>query len=420
MIGLKIKAGALQLTLFVVVIITVLLSAFVMMIHTHKKFQLQSDLKIEATKNIYKGYTYILQNTIQPKDTTFIPLNSSEFRTLKGYKDYWGLFEKVFISSTVKNKTISKIALVGGRQPKTDRIALFLEEQNSPLVVVGETTIRGLSYLPKQGVKAGYISGVSYYGSQLIYGETKVSNTLPKLSKEFLEQIQMISNRVTTIESNQFLELDSIKSYQNSFFKPLKVIYSNSTIRLANQSITGHILIESKERIIIDATTDLKDVVLAAPTIEINDNVKGRFQAFATENISVGKNCSLEYPSGLVLNNQEKKSKGSKETKSQLKISENTNIEGVVICLGDEDTIKTQMYIAKNVRLTGELFCNKNIELLGTVYGTVFTSGFIANQSGSIYKNHLFNAKISISDLQKQYAGLMFENSDKSILKWLY
>ena len=61
MFWIKLKAGALQLTLFIAIIIAVLLTSFILLVHTHKKFNIQSDLIIETLKNADKG-TYIFNS----------------------------------------------------------------------------------------------------------------------------------------------------------------------------------------------------------------------------------------------------------------------------------------------------------------------------------------------------------------------
>ena len=48
--------------------------------------------------------------------------------------------------------------------------------------------------------------------------------------------------------------------------------------------------------------------------------------------------------------------------------------------------------------VVGEIYCDKNFELSGTVKGSVLTKGFIANQFGSVYKNHIYNGKIIAGD----------------------
>ena len=72
------------------------------------------------------------------------------------------------------------------------------------------------------------------------------------------------------------------------------------------------------------------------------------------------------------------------------------------------------------VVVDGELYCEANTDLQATVNGSVYTNGFVAKQFGSIYQNHLYNARINSSQLPTAYAGLQWENSHQNIAKWLY
>ena len=49
-----------------------------------------------------------------------------------------------------------------------------------------------------------------------------------------------------------------------------------------------------------------------------------------------------------------------------------------------------------------------------------YTGGFIANRLGSIYQNHIYNGAILSTVLPVQYAGLILENTNLKIAKWLY
>lgn len=420
----KVKAGALQLTMFIVVVIALLLASFIILIDTHKRFSIQTDFVLETIDNTYKGIDYVLQNNVKLNDTLTINLQDEDFKTLKVHRDYWGLFEKVVSSSNIKTNSFKKTALIGVTQPDTDRIALYVEDNNNPFVVVGNTKIQGLAYLPKQGVRTGNISGHSYYGSQLIYGETRTNNEFPKLVEETLEHIKMIQNNIKDIDANQFLDLSKKRIYQNSFFNPLQVIYSDTDLTLSEVSITGHIVVQSKTKIIVDATSILKDVVLIAPIIEIKNASKGTFQAIATKEITIGENCKLNYPSAFVLieaiEKMESTENTSNEEPSFIRVNKGTTLKGVIAYLGEIKNYKEQVFIDENATILGEVYCNRNLELLGTVYGTVFTSSFVANQSGSSYQNHLYNGTISIDELPQEYVGLIFENSKKGVMKWLY
>lgn len=423
MIFKKIKAGALQLTMFIVIIIALLLAAFIILVHTHKTFKLKTNFVLETVKNSDKGISYILHNSTPLKDTVSINLQDEDYKSMHVQRAYWGIFERVISISKIKNNTFKKIALIGASQPEINRTALYLEEQNKPLVLVGNTKIEGLAYLPKRGVRTGNISGHSYYGNALIYGNTKTSHQLPKINAEVLSQIKNSLNSYKIFNQEQYINLNVTKTYNNSFYNPLKVIYSVDELILSDVSLIGHIVIQSEAKIIVEASSKLKDVILIAPKIEIKNNLTGTFQAFASKEITVGKSCQLNYPSTLILNEKnivDTKNTNQNEDNTLIKINQGSEIKGIIAFLGEIKNFKPQVFIDENATVTGEIYCNKNLELLGKVNGSVFASNFIANQAGSSYQNHIYNGRININKLTEEYVGISFENSKKSVAKWLY
>jgi len=422
----KVKAGALQLTLFIAVVIALLLTAFILLVHTHKRFEVQTDFIIEVTKNTDKGFDYVLKNAVLLNDTTTIDLNDEDYKSLKVHRDFWGVFEKITAVSQIKNNRFQKTALIGYKQDGQSRTALYLQDNNKPLALVGNTKIDGTAYLPKQGVKPGIISGQPYYGSQLVYGSINTSSNLPKVFTETINQINSLENQILNIPQNQFLEIKPNKQYSNSFMDPMLVVFSNSDINFNSVRLTGNIMVQSKTKISVDASSALKDVVLIAPEIEIQNNVIGNFQAIASKKISVGKSVNLQYPSALVLNEKNKEIQleplDQDLEQNTMVINDNSTIKGLVMYLGIEkpNNHKAQIELKEQAIVYGEIYNNQNTELKGTVYGTVYTNNFIANQFGSIYQNHIYNGTIIIDELPKEYAGLSFNNSKKEVLKWLY
>ena len=424
MILLKLKSGALQLTLFISIIIAVLLMGFVLLVHSHKRFQVQTDFILETTQNAQKGIEHALLHSIRLKDTVAIPLEEPSFKTLEIHRDFWGIFERVTSVSKIKTNQFRKVALIGAKSKDQNRTALYLQDTRKPLVVVGRTKIEGVVFLPKQGVKAGTISGHSYTGSQLLYGSTQQSAALPPLTTGIFDQIESIEYQVSEISNAQFITIKP-GLYSNSFFKPVQIHFSKSDIVLNEVQLTGHIIVQSKTKITVLASAILKDVILIAPEIEIQNNVIANFQAFASKRMSVGNSVQLRYPSALILNKNQVGSQpnttGIKE-KPSIQIGKSSAVKGVVVYLGNDppNNYKTQIELQETSVLIGELYCNQNTELKGTVYGTVFAKNFIANQFGSIYQNHIYNGKINVHQLPKEYVGLLFENSKKEVLKWLY
>ena len=423
---LKHKAGALQLTTYIIIVIALLLTGFILLIHTHKQFALQSDTIINTIKRTDEGIRYASNQNILPRDTFNLESTNIPNSTLKLHKDYWGVFEKVKSISSIRNKTFQKVALLGSKSNSTNKLALYVKDNSKPLVVVGNTQINGLAYLPKQGVKAGSIAGHSYYGSQLIYGPTKVSKNLPAISKSILNQVQSLINVSSLLTEDQFLNIKEGMKFSNSFENALQIIYSNQTINLNDIELTGHIIVQSKTKVVVDASSQLKDVLLVAPEVEIKPNVVGSFQAIATKAVSVAKNVQLHYPSALVLNiepdNKQVVSTNPYEDQYKITIDENTTIKGAIVFLGEDilNNYNSQIELKENSKVYGELYCNQNIDLKGKVYGSVYTHNFITRQSGSVYQNHIYNGVIDIDPLPEQYSGLLFNGSKKTVAKWLY
>ncbi|WP_430412797.1 hypothetical protein [Kordia sp.] len=420
----KLKAGSLQFAILISAIIAVLLAVFVILVNSHTLFAKKSDLLIETIQQADNTINYSLQDFSTARDTSFIVVDEDKNITSKYHRSYWGMFGKVYSQSKAKTKTFEKIALVSGWQTVTDRTSLYLKETNRSLILVGNTKIQGKAYLPKRGVRAGNISGNSYYGSQLIYGNILRSNeTLPKLPKKLVDQIEVLQHMSLPISNEDYIDIQVNKSYTNSFTKPTKTIYAKGLLAIFNVKLIGNIIVRSDTKVKIAASSVLKDVLIIAPEIEIEDNTNGVFQAIASINITIGKNCMLTYPSALVIRAEDDlESNSNQEVKKHIFIDENTTIRGMICYLQDKtnNRFEPQLLVTKNTIIEGFVYCQQQMELIGSVYGSVYTSGFITKQFGSVYQNHIYKGTISSTELMDSYVGFPFENLDYKVAKWLY
>lgn len=415
----KLKAGSLQLVTFIVVVIALLLSAFIILIHIHKQFRIKTNHVIETVGLVDKGINHILHNESIVSDTISMPLYNEDYKSVKAHKSFWGIYEKIYSEASIKNNTIKKTALIGSKLD--NNVALYVKDNNSPLVLVGDTKIKGDAYLPKRGVKSGNIAGTSYYGEIYIYGTKNICKSFPKISNKILGHIKTIDKNAFKLDAIDYIDLSTSKIHVNSFEKPLQLIYNTSEIRLSDVSITGHIKIESHTKIVVDASAKLTDVILIAPVIEIQHHVKGTFQAFATESISVDKHVTLDYPSSLVLSKDYVKEEPNNNPK-MIFVNDHSIVKGSILALGNSlpNNYDAQIKINPNAIIKGTVYCEQNLELRGTVYGTVFTNDFIIKEAGSIYQNHLFNALINSEELESEFIGFLIKDSKKGIVKWLY
>jgi len=417
----KVAAGALQYTLFIAVLVVLLVSTFLTLSFLQNQFKITADFQIQSIQNADLGFDYISNNEIPYDQETTVKLPTDPSSQLVITKKHWGIFDLLDVQSNVKTATFIKIGLMGGFQ--SEKPALYLKDNNHALVLVGNTKIQGNAFIPKNGVKRGNIAGHSYYRDRLIYGITKQSNMkLPTIkNKGFIEQL---SNGLISVEDAIFIELYENLKIINSFNKPIQLYKQQGTVNLRDIKLIGNIIIQSDTLIKIDRTTILNDVLLIAPNITVMDGVTGNFQAIASKNITVGSNCNLTYPSALVLNEDEiKTSKKNKNVEpAQIFINSNSSIKGIVAFLSknEKSNYKSQLYIDENSFITGEVYCDQNLELKGSVYGSVYTNNFITKQFGSVYQNHIYNGSILQNKLPQQYVGIQIENSISKVSKWLY
>lgn len=272
-------------------------------------------------------------------------------------------------------------------------------------------------------MKRGNIAGHSYYAKELIYGAIyNSSKKLPSITNR--EHINNLAKGVFSQENIEFIELSEGLKKVNSFNNPTQFYKQQGVLNLHNIQLIGNIIIQSDKLIKVEKTALLNDIILIAPRIEIKDNVSGNFQAITSKGIAVGTNCNLSYPSALIVNEEESISSTNSKNDElvQLIISSNSSIKGIVAYLSKKATsnYKTQVYIGENAVINGEVYCDKNLELRGNVYGSVYTNNFITKQYGSVYQNHIYNGSILLSRLPQQYVGLSMEGSMLKVSKWLY
>ncbi|WP_163408505.1 hypothetical protein [Flavobacterium ajazii] len=425
---LKIKSGALQFTVFIAVLIALLLAGIVLYAYTFTYMKEQSKGAIENIQIVDIGIQSLLQQKDLSTDTTGIDFIKKENQFIKTHLSQWGVFQKGISVAQFRKKQFTKAAIIGSVMISEKSPTLYLQETHNALTVVGNTKIQGIAFLPVQGVNSGYIAGNSYYGSQLIYGrKEKSTSELPKPEKTLLDAVNFYLKEYKINRQEEFIDLNSGVRIINSFKAKTKGFYSEKAIIIENRIITGNIIIKSETSIKIKKTALLKDVILIAPVIEIDDETLGCFQAIASKKITMGKKCNLTYPSALVLYQDNKNSTGDNlnfndRSANQIFIDEGSTLRGCITYIQTKETpdFQTQIILEKDARIKGQVYCNGNFEIKGIVSGSVFTKQFVANQAGSIFMNHIYNATIENENIPEVYGGIILEQEPKTVLKWLY
>jgi hypothetical protein len=425
-LSVKLKASALQFTVFISVLIALLLSGLVLYAYTFIYFKEQSKAGIENIQLADVAMQYSLKQSNTNNDTIDLDIVNKENQSVRLHTSQWGIFEKVFVKTQHRKKIFTKTSLVGSSFKSESDPTLFLQETYNPLSLVGKTKIKGIAYLPSQGVKSAYIAGESYYGSQLIYGKTEKSSlTLPKLTGNFKEQIQLYTKEYKPANQKEFITVAVANKIVNSFKKPTKSIFSSSQIILENKQISGNIIIKSEVSIKVKRTSLLKDLILIAPMVEIEDGTTGNFQVIATKKITVGKDCKLLYPSALVLfqDNKNVALLAEEKLENKIFIDSKSRVSGCVCYFQTKEILSdftTQIILEGESKIKGQVYCEGSFELKGTVSGSIYTKQFTANQSGSVFVNHIYNGTIENENIPTVFGGILFDSRPKIVMKCLY
>ncbi|TPN87678.1 hypothetical protein [Aquimarina algicola] len=419
----KIEAQAMQFAILVSVLVALLLGAFLMLTHVHSFFNIKSKEIITAFEKSNQQLFVSLDTDNIVRNDTIIKTDNTGSSKLNVV--YHGAWIRRYSEIQTHNQKVSKIALTGSKKTESSP-NLYVKDNNSPLVLVGDARLEGNTYLPKQGVKAGNISGHYYQGNTLYYGRSFVSKTtLPKFDSDWVAYLKKITQGALLATIDQIPLQDE---HKNSFHAPAQLIYDIDPIVLDDQTISGNIIIQSQSQIIIGPNAQLTDVICIAPKITVSNSFKGRFQGIANRKIEIGKACYLSYPSALILIDERKKTdqqpRNTQHHDPEVTIGTQSIIEGGLAYIKPnidtkQNRIQTNVEIAKGVEVVGEVYCDGNMDFQGTVLGALYSNQFIARQSGSIYLNHIYNGKVLLNPIEN-YAGLPFANQKSDIVQWLY
>ncbi len=409
---IKIKAGAVQYVLVVSVIILIVLFAFISMIFLYERVELKSDLFQTTNHNCYAGFDWLEQNELGYNEEKEVQFSEYVFEKTSILKKRWGIFDLAIVKSALKNEVSTKVGLLANED--RNRKALYLEEHNQPLKVVGNTQIIGDVVLPKRGVNTGNISGTSYYGSKLIYGNIQTnSGSLPRIKN--IEYLKNIKEEILAGKA-QSIQLEERQITHQSFTEETLVFWSSSTLSLEDMNLSGNIVLVSDKKIIVKASSKLNQVLLIAPEINIQSGFTGTVQAIAENKIVVSKDVKLLYPSVAIVLNPD-----PEDTSEKIIIEKGADVRGIILYNedGKKGNYYTQVQIQKGATITGEVYCNKNLELLGTVNGFVYTGNFITRQSGGAFINYIYNGKIDATNINSKYAGLFVGETKNTVAKWV-
>lgn len=401
------KSGVLNLVI-VVSIILFLITGFLYLI-LYNNLYLINRLKVfkQQELNLQSVVSLIENRIISTKDSVYnFQLYGTDNDSAKVILKNWGVYDIAYISIKHKANEIKKVALLGVLNDSLSSAALYLTDYNRPLIISGNTKITGDVYLPKAGVRSGFVNGIGYRSDTLIHGIIMESkSSFPKIDTSRLSKIANIQSAFNENRVSDYLT--------NSNYKSILV----NEMESITQHLSNYNLILSRHPIVLKEKIEFNNHIIIAPSVIINGDVTGFVQIFSTDSIIIHNNTRLSYPSTLNLINFSDPNKISK-----IIVREGAEVSAAIFSynlFNEFNPIKIELQ--NKAIIKGQIVSDGEFELNGNVHGNVICNKFTLNRNFTLYENYLFNSTINRKLLTNNFVttSVLLNGSKLKLIKWL-
>ncbi len=416
----RVKASALYFVLIISLLLFIFLSLFIVYTKLQKQLVKQYEIQHKLNKNIYHAQLLYANDTAIRNaihDSLCIDLFDEQKDSVCLNEKQWGFWKLLNLKAMYGRFKQERTFFYANAFSSNDTMqaALYLRDNQNMLVLAGSSLLKGDCYLPQAGVRPGILEGKPYDKKEMVFGkQLKSTAQLPSIDSTIFSEVLNLLD-TTYLRSHCTLLSNTLKEnevYTQSFTQATGLIYLKGKQNLKFATISGNIIIYSDAEINIAKSTQLKDVLVIAPIIRLEKGFTGSLQLFSTDSLLIEEGVKLNYPS-VAFNYQ------SEEHDGKLMIKKGAEINGAIIAIDKSiDDKNAKVEIQQNVTIRGLLWVEGYLQFNASITGHVFTHKFIWNTTASIYENHLLDASINATSLQKQYLyPTLFPSTKLQLLK---
>jgi hypothetical protein len=396
-----IKAGSLYYAIMICVLVGICCAAFMLTSHYSRMHSmiLQSHTELLTTNhsagNYFLGRVDRLNNSSESLDLFDNGIESN------GNITNWGFYKVLKVSSVFKNDTVVSHSLLG--EKSKPQSALYLVDNDKPLQMVGKAKIKGDAYLPKKGIKKGYITTQSFSSYTFLEGnKLRSDNKLPTLKGIFAKPDTLYTKKLHLEE----IENDDV-IYQSFNEKTLEV--KVNTFSMSSKTILGNVVISSKDSLFITRNNTLEDVLIMAPIVIFEKGFTGTVQVFGSQKVELQEDVVLKYPSGIFMD-------GDHLERREVIMNEDCKLLGSVVVSKSNNGSKgvSLITIQKQAEVIGNVYCDGSTQLKGSVIGSLYTDNFYLKTKASSYENYIENGLVDLKSLSEEFLGNSFSDNKKN------
>jgi hypothetical protein len=416
MLDKKLKGGALYIALIICMVTGITLSIFILIAHFNLK-AVSSQMSMTQLKlNLQSGFNLAQSSYFDKNDNNKWKQTYYNEDSIRIKKMQWGAF--LFISSETKNKQqyLKQCGLFG--VSSLQDTALLVTDKGKPISLSGKIGINANFYFPKAGFKPAFVEGRNFSMLTNFYSYFRPStSTLPGLNKNFIRSVQNCS-----LDYNPALDslIPELETNLTNRFSAKSILIHKNNLKLTNCNLSGNIKLICDNKVIIDKSATLDNILITANHVTIKKGFKGTLQVIATDSIIIEEDCILNYPSSLTViraSLNDNRLKG-------IFIEERSKVSGSIICLSEAGTTTPKVFLKlnKDCEIYGLVYSSGYAQLQGEIYGSAICEKLIVKTKSGTYENHLMDCEID----PRKYggslvtAGIFKTDNLNKCCKWLF
>lgn len=386
------RSSSMYYAIIICVVVGICCSMLLLISHYSNLFALHMETRTELLENNRSAINYYLAKVSTIRETPeYMDLFDNGI-TSEAKVEPWGLYQVLHVRTLLKKDTVERSMLIG--QKRGHGPALYLMDNDKPLQMVGKAKIIGDAFVPKKGIKRGYLSSQSYSSRSFLEGKQHQSgNTLPEIKTNFYMP-QKENDSIVFLEGTGKGE-----TFFNPFWKaPIHIEMGGNSIDRAKFS--GKVMLHAKDSLFIAKDNEFEDILIKAPIVVFEKGFEGTVQVAASQKVILEEAVVLKYPSSIYV-----KAEGLDQ--ATIGLAANSKVLGKMILIGTQEkkTGVDIIQIDQNAEIIGEVYCKASTQLKGKIIGTLYTDNFYLKTEATAHENYVEDGVIDLKSLSDKFLG---------------
>jgi hypothetical protein len=390
MLNIRLKGGALYVSVIISILISIILSLFITVAYYNtQSVQAQNSL-MQLQLSLESGFEIAQSNYFNSdlgNSWQKMPYNNDSVMVKKMT---WGCFTLIDVKAKNVHFYSHKTGLFGA--PATMDTALMVAEQNRPIGLAGKIKFNGSCYLPKAGVKSAYIEGTSFSDLNSIRPFIKQApGYIPAIDETYLKNIEQSQSEVNAYTDSL---ISFIPDVLNQSFQQKTVVMKQGSITLNSQILSNNIKIIASDLITVENTSQLNNVLLIARKVIFKKGFKGTVHVIAKDSIVTEDECEFNYPSSFCVYSSETSTTNNPKVRGIFFGIQCKFKGGLLAANNKTESSRMMIKLNKQFEMIGNLYSSNYADAQGNLYGSVFCQTLLLQTPSGVYENHLLNSAI--------------------------